>query len=78
MIWLKKYSPYGLVFIYCIWLDSNQRRLYEKRIMSPVPSATWLQMRLELVGFEPTSTKVFKLLFYPDNVLHINLNQIIL
>jgi len=33
-------------------------------------------MRLELVGFEPTSTKVFKLLFYPDNVLHINLNLI--
>ena len=28
----------------CIWLDSNQRRLDEKRIMSPMPSATWLQM----------------------------------
>ena len=25
----------------CIQLDSNQRRLYEKRIMSPMPSATW-------------------------------------
>ena len=25
-------------------LDSNQRRFNEKRIMSPMPSATWLQM----------------------------------
>ncbi len=33
----------------CIWLGSNQRCLYEKQIMSLMPSTTWLQMLMDQI-----------------------------
>ena len=50
-----------LAYRKCIRLDSNQRCLYEKRIMSPMPSATWLQMQIYGWSWWDLNPRPFKL-----------------